>query len=115
MAVNAQDFLEGIQRAAGQKPKKKTHKMVASAPDLSVFGIPDGRSGQVGAAREDEPFPLPKAKALEEGALPKNRRERKAVVSQEPLDHSNPIQTLIARAVQAKKRQSLTMTLRSVS
>ena len=48
MTVNAQDFLESIQRAAGQKPKKKKHKMLTAAPDLSVFGIPDGRSGRLG-------------------------------------------------------------------
>jgi hypothetical protein len=40
MTVNAQDFLESIQRAAGQKPKKKTHKMLTAAPDLSVFWYP---------------------------------------------------------------------------
>ena len=65
MTVNAQDFLESIQRAAGQKPKKKTHKMLTATPDLSVFGIPDGRSSQIGTAREDVPFPLPDAKVYQ--------------------------------------------------
>ena len=103
MTVNAQDFLESIQRAAGQKPKKKTHKMAASAPDLSVFGIPDGRSGQAGTAREDAPFPLPDAKALKEGVLPKNSRKQKAAADEGTAANGSSIQALIAKAVQAKK------------
>ena len=103
MTVNAQDFLESIQRAAGQKPKKKTHKMLTAAPDLSVFGIPDGRSGQVGTAREDALFPLPDAKALKEGVLPKNSRKQKAAADEETAANGSSIQALIAKAVQAKK------------
>lgn len=103
MTVKAQDFLESIQRAAGQKPKKKTHKMLTAAPDLSVFGIPDGRSGQVGTAREDALFPLPDAKALKEGVLPKNSRKQKAAADEETAANGSSIQALIAKAVQAKK------------
>ena len=103
MTVNAQDFLESIQRAAGQKPKKKTHKMLTAAPDLSVFGIPDGRSSQIGTAREDVPFPLPDAKALKEGVLPKNSRKQKAAADEETAANGSSIQALIAKAVQAKK------------
>ena len=103
MTVNAQDFLESIQRAAGQKPKKKTHKMLTAAPDLSVFGIPDGRSSQVGTAREDALFPLPDAKALKEGVLPKNSRKQKAAADEETAANGSSIQALIAKAVQAKK------------
>ena len=103
MTVNAQDFLESIQRAAGQKPKKKTHKMLTAAPDLSVFGIPDGRSGQVGTAREDALFPLPDAKALKEGVLPKNSRKQKAAADEGTAANGSSIQALIAKAVQAKK------------
>lgn len=103
MTVKAQDFLESIQRAAGQKPKKKTHKMLSAAPDLSVFGIPDGRSGQVGTAREDALFPLPDAKALKEGVLPKNSRKQKAAADEETAANGSSIQALIAKAVQAKK------------
>lgn len=103
MTVNAQDFLESIQRAAGQKPKKKTHKMLTAAPDLSVFGIPDGRSSQIGTAREDVPFPLPDAKALKEGVLPKNSRKQKAAADEGAAANGSSIQALIAKAVQAKK------------
>ena len=103
MTVNAQDFLESIQRAAGQKPKKKTHKMLTATPDLSVFGIPDGRSSQIGTAREDVPFPLPDAKALKEGVLPKNSRKQKAAADEETAANGSSIQALIAKAVQAKK------------
>ena len=103
MTVNAQDFLESIQRAAGQKPKKKKHKMLTAAPDLSVFGIPDGRSGQVGTAREDALFPLPDAKALKEGVLPKNSRKQKAAADEGTAANGSSIQALIAKAVQAKK------------
>ena len=103
MTVNAQDFLESIQRAAGQKPKKKTHKMLTAAPDLSVFGIPDGRSSQIGTAREDVPFPLPDAKVLKESVLPKNSRKQKAAADEETAANGSSIQALIAKAVQAKK------------
>ena len=103
MTVNAQDFLESIQRAAGQKPKKKTHKMLTAAPDLSVFGIPDGRSSQIGTAREDVPFPLPDAKVLKESVLPKNSRKQKAASFKGSSDNSSSINALIAKAVQAKK------------
>ena len=34
MAVNAQDFLAEIQKAAGEKPKQKTQRKAASVPDL---------------------------------------------------------------------------------
>ena len=43
MAVNAQDFMADIQKAAGEKPKQKPQRKAASVPDLRVFGIPDGR------------------------------------------------------------------------
>lgn len=43
MAVNAQDFLADIQKAAGHKSKQKPQKKDVSIPDLRMFGIPDGR------------------------------------------------------------------------
>ena len=80
MAVNAQDFLAEIQRAAGQKPKQKLQKKAGSVPDLGVFGIPDshlpggpssgGTPVQGVTAEKAEPaFPSPGANALEEGEI----------------------------------------------
>lgn len=114
MAVNARDFLAEIQKAAGEKPKQKPQKKAASVPDLRVFGIPDGRlpdsPSSYGTQAEDKvagetekPFPLPNAKALEEGALPKKSRKQKAAPVEGSSDHSSSINALIAKAVQAKK------------
>ena len=88
MAVNAQDFMADIQKAAGEKPKQKPQRKAASVPDLRVFGIPDGRlpdsPSSYGTQAEDKaegktkkPFPLPDAIALEEGALPKKAGNKK--------------------------------------
>ena len=114
MAVNAQDFLAEIQRAAGQKPKQKLQKKAGSVPDLGIFGIPDSRlpggpaSGGtpvqgVTAEKAEAPFPSPGANALEEGALPKKRGKQKAAADEGQDDNSSSIQALIAKAVQAKK------------
>ncbi len=114
MAVNAQDFLAEIQKAAGGKPKQKPQRKAASVPDLRVFGIPDGRlpdsPSSYGTQAEDKaegktkkPFPLPDAIALEEGALPKKSRKQKAAPVEGSSDHSSSINALIAKAVQAKK------------
>ena len=77
--------------------------MLTATPDLSVFGIPDGRSSQIGTAREDVPFPLPDAKVLKESVLPKNSRKQKAASFKGSSDNSSSINALIAKAVQAKK------------
>lgn len=114
MAVNAQDFLAEIQKAAGGKPKQKPQRKAASVPDLRMFGIPDGRlpdsPSSYGTQAEDnvaekteKPFPLPDAKALKEGVLPKKSRKQKAASTEGPSDHNSSIQALIAKAVQAKK------------
>lgn len=114
MAVNARDFLAEIQKAAGEKPKQKPQKKAASVPDLRVFGIPDGRlpdspssygtqAEDKAAGKTEKPFPLPNAKALEEGALPKKSRKQKAAPVEGSSDHSSSINALIAKAVQAKK------------
>lgn len=114
MAVNAQDFLAEIQKAAGGKPKQKPQRKAASVPDLRMFGIPDGRlpasPPSYGTQAEDnvaekteKPFPLPDAKALKEGVLPKKSRKQKAASTEGPSDHNSSIQALIAKAVQAKK------------
>ncbi len=114
MAVNAQDFLAEIQKAAGGKPKQKPQRKAASVPDLRMFGIPDGRlpasPPSYGTQTEDnvaekteKPFPLPDAKALKEGVLPKKSRKQKAASTEGPSDHDSSIQALIAKAVQAKK------------
>ena len=114
MAVNAQDFLAEIQKAAGGKPKQKPQRKAASVPDLRMFGIPDGRlpasPPSYGTQAEDnvaekteKPFPLPDAKALKEGVLPKKSRKQKAASTEGPSDHDSSIQALIAKAVQAKK------------
>jgi hypothetical protein len=49
------------------------------------------------------PFPLPDAKALKEGVLPKNSRKQKAAADEETAANGSSIQALIAKAVQAKK------------
>ena len=114
MAVNAQDFLAEIQRAAGQKPKQKLQKKVGPVPDLGIFGIPDshlpggpssgGTPVQGVTAEKAEPaFPSPGANALEEGVLPKKRRKQKAAADEGQDDNGSSIQALIAKAVQAKK------------
>lgn len=114
MAVNAQDFLAEIQKAAGGKPKQKPQRKAASVPDLRMFSIPDGRlpasPPSYGTQTEDnvaekteKPFPLPDAKALKEGVLPKKSRKQKAASTEGPSDHDSSIQALIAKAVQAKK------------
>ena len=114
MAVNAQDFLAEIQRAAGQKPKQKLQKKVSPVPDLGIFGIPDshlpggpssgGTPVQGVTAEKAEPaFPSPGANALEEGVLPKKRRKQKAAADEGQDDNGSSIQALIAKAVQAKK------------
>ena len=114
MAVNAQDFLAEIQKAAGEKPKQKPQRKAASVPDLRMFGIPDGRlpasPSSYGTQAEDnaaekteKPFPLPDTKALEEDGLPENCRKQKAASVEGPSDHSSSIDALIAKALQAKK------------
>ena len=86
MAVNAQDFLADIQKAAGHKSKQKPQKKDVSIPDLRMFGIPDGRlpgsppsygtqAEDKAAGKTEKPFPLPNTKVLEEGVLPKKSRK----------------------------------------
>ena len=114
MAVNAQDFMADIQKAAGEKPKQKPQRKAASVPDLRVFGIPDGRlpdspssygtqAEDKAAGKTEKPFPLPNTKVLEEGVLPKKSRKQKAASVEGSSDHSSSINALIAKAVQAKK------------
>lgn len=114
MAVNAQDFLADIQKAAGHKSKQKPQKKDVSIPDLRMFGIPDGRlpgsppsygtqAEDKAAGKTEKPFPLPNTKVLEEGVLPKKSRKQKAASVEGSSDHSSSINALIAKAVQAKK------------
>ena len=114
MAVNAQDFLADIQKAAGHKSKQKPQKKDVSIPDLRMFGIPDGRlpgsppsygtqAEDKAAEKTEKPFPLPNTKVLEEGVLPKKSRKQKAASVEGSSDHSSSINALIAKAVQAKK------------
>ena len=114
MAVNAQDFLADIQKAAGHKSKQKPQKKDVSIPDLRMFGIPDGRlpgsppsygtqAEDKAAGKTEKPFPLPNTKVLEEGVLPKRSRKQKAASVEGSSDHSSSINALIAKAVQAKK------------
>ena len=114
MAVNAQDFLADIQKAAGHKSKQKPQKKDVSIPDLRMFGIPDGRlpgsppsygtqAEDKAAGKTEKPFPLPNTKVLEEGVLPKKSRKQKAAPVEGSSDHSSSINALIAKAVQAKK------------
>lgn len=114
MAVNAQDFLADIQKAAGHKSKQKPQKKDVSIPNLRMFGIPDGRlpgsppsygtqAEDKAAGKTEKPFPLPNTKVLEEGVLPKKSRKQKAASVEGSSDHSSSINALIAKAVQAKK------------
>lgn len=109
MAVNAQDLLAEIQKAACQKPKQKPHKKEAYVPDLSMFGIPDGHLPSspspkpVQGGTAETLFSLPGANALEEGGLPKNSKKQKAASVEGSSDHSRSIDALIAKALQAKK------------
>lgn len=108
MAVNAQDFLADIQRAAGQKPKQKLQKKAGSVPDLGIFGIPDshlpgGPSSGGTAEKAETLFPLTGTNALEEGVLPKNSRKQKVAADEGTAANGSSIQALIAKAVQAKK------------
>ena len=114
MAVNAQDFLADIQKAAGHKSKQKPQKKDVSIPDLRMFGIPDGRlpgsppsygtqAEDKAAGKTEKPFPLPNTKVLEEGVLPKKSRKQKVASVEGSSDHSSSINALIAKAVQAKK------------
>lgn len=114
MAVNAQDFLADIQKAAGHKSKQKPQKKDVSIPDLRMFGIPDGRlpgsppsygtqAEDKAAGKTEKPFPLPNTKVLEECVLPKKSRKQKAASVEGSSDHSSSINALIAKAVQAKK------------
>ena len=79
-----------------------------------MFGIPDGRlpasppsygtqAEDKAAGKTEKPFPLPDAKALKEGVLPKKSRKQKAASVEGSSDHSSSINALIAKAVQAKK------------
>lgn len=86
MAVNAQEFLASIQKAAANKPKPVQKKKIIPVPDLSIFGIP-GSGKQIeptvnDKGREPEsPQPvsfLPKGKAADGQVCPEKTVDGKA-------------------------------------
>ena len=105
MAVNAQTFLENLQKTATSKKKTTPTKKKTAVPDLSIFGL-----GTKSPAKEktsaQSSLLFTSTEQAETTALPINHKElsvKKAPSRSDSADAGDAIATLIEKALAAKK------------